>query len=219
MLDVEAIRRDFPILNRTVYGKPLVYLDNAATSQKPRQVIDALVQYYEGYNANIHRAIHRLGEEATSAYEEVRAKIATFINAPSPECIVFTRNTTEAINLLAYTWGRSNVGAGDEILLTEMEHHSNLVPWRRLAEEKGASVRYIGLTGEQRRLARHTATAPCSWWTVPKACPTCRWMCRPWTAISWPSPATRCSAPPVSACSTRGANCWRRWSRSWVAAR
>ncbi|MEE8385492.1 MAG: cysteine desulfurase [Dehalococcoidia bacterium] len=149
MLDVKAIRRDFPILSRTVYGKPLVYLDNAATSQKPRQVIDSLVKYYEGYNANIHRAIHCLGEEATSAYEEARAKIATFINAPSPDCIVFTRNTTEAINLVAYTWGRSNVGAGDELLLTEMEHHSNLIPWRRLAEEKGASVRYIGLTEEQ----------------------------------------------------------------------
>ncbi len=150
MLDVEAIRADFPILSRKVYGKPLVYLDNAATSQKPRQVIDALVHYYEGYNANIHRAIHCLGEEATAAYEESRAKIATFINAPSPECIVFTRNTTEAINLVSYAWGRANVGSGDEILLTEMEHHSNLIPWRRLAEEKDASVRYIGITDQQK---------------------------------------------------------------------
>ncbi len=150
MLDVEAIRRDFPILSRKVYGKPLVYLDNAATSQKPRQVIDALVRYYEGYNANIHRAIHCLGEEATAAYEESRTKIATFINAPSPECIVFTRNTTEAINLVSYTWGRANIGSGDEILLTEMEHHSNLIPWRRLADEKDASVRYIGITDQQR---------------------------------------------------------------------
>ncbi|MBI2913353.1 MAG: cysteine desulfurase, partial [Chloroflexi bacterium] len=132
-----------------VYGKPLVYLDNAATSQKPRQVIEALVRYYEQYNANIHRAIHCLGEEATAAYEETRAKVAAFINAPSPECIVFTRNTTEAINLVAYTWGRANIGEGDEILLTEMEHHSNLVPWQRLAAEKGASVRYIGLTEQQ----------------------------------------------------------------------
>jgi len=146
MLDVEAIRKDFPILSRTVYGKPLVYLDSAATSQKPRQVIDALVRYYETYNANIHRAIHCLGEEATSAYEEARAKTAAFINAPSPECIVFTRNTTEAINLVAYTWGRAKISAGDEILLTEMEHHSNLIPWQRLAAEKGATIRYIGLT-------------------------------------------------------------------------
>ena len=148
-LDVARIREDFPILARTVYGKPLVYLDNAATSQKPRQVIDALTRYYEHYNANIHRAIHCLGEEATAAYEEARAKIAAFINAPSPECILFTRNTTEAINLVAYTWGRANIGQGDEILLTEMEHHSNLVPWQRLAAEKGATVRYIALTDQQ----------------------------------------------------------------------
>jgi len=148
-LDVARIRKDFPILERTVYGKPLVYLDNAATSQKPRQVIDALVRYYESYNANIHRAIHALGEEATAAYEDARARTAAFINAPSPECIVFTRNTTEAINLVAYTWGRANIHEGDEILLTEMEHHSNLIPWQRLAAEKGATVRYIGLTDEQ----------------------------------------------------------------------
>ncbi len=148
-LDVARIRQDFPILERKVYGKPLVYLDNAATSQKPRQVIEALVKYYETYNANIHRAVHCLGEEATAAYEEARAKVAAFINAPSPECIVFTRNTTESINLVAYTWGRTNIREGDEILLTEMEHHSNLVPWQRLAAEKGATVRYIGLTEQQ----------------------------------------------------------------------
>jgi cysteine desulfurase/selenocysteine lyase len=145
---VARIRKDFPILGRKVYGKSLVYLDNAATSQKPRQVIDALVQYYEGYNANIHRAIHRLGEEATAAYEETRAKTARFINAPSAECIVFTRNATEAINLVAYAWGRSNIQAGDEILVTVMDHHSNLVPWQRLIQEKGAAVRYIDITEE-----------------------------------------------------------------------
>ncbi len=148
-LDVTAIRKDFPILERKVYGKPLVYLDNAATSQKPRRVIDALVNYYENYNANIHRAVHCLGEEATAAYEEARAKVAKFINAPSPECIIFTRNTTESINLVAYTWGRANVHEGDEILLTQMEHHSNLIPWQRLAAEKGATVRYIELTDTQ----------------------------------------------------------------------
>jgi cysteine desulfurase / selenocysteine lyase len=148
-LDVHRIRKDFPILERQVYGKPLVYLDNAATSQKPRRVIDALVNYYENYNANIHRAVHCLGEEATAAYEEARAKVAKFINAPSPESIIFTRNTTEAINLVAYTWGRANVREGDEILLTHMEHHSNLIPWQRLAAEKGASVRYIDLTDTQ----------------------------------------------------------------------
>ena len=150
MLDVARIRKDFPILERQVYGKPLVYLDNAATSQKPRQVIEALVHYYENYNANIHRAVHCLGEEATAAYEEARAKVASFINAPSTECVIFTRNTTEAINLVAYTWGRANLREGDEILLTEMEHHSNLIPWQRLAAEKGATIRYIGLTDDQR---------------------------------------------------------------------
>ncbi len=148
-LDVARIRKDFPILERQVYGKPLVYLDNAATSQKPRQVIEALVKYYETYNANIHRAVHCLGEEATTAYEDARAKVAAFINAPSPECVIFTRNTTESINLVAYTWGRANIREGDEILLTEMEHHSNLIPWQRLAVEKGATIRYIGLTEQQ----------------------------------------------------------------------
>ena len=147
-LDVNAIRSDFPILEREVYGKRLVYLDNAATSQKPRQVIDALVRYYETYNANIHRAVHALGEEATAAYEEAREKVARFIGAPSSESVVFTRNTTEAINLVAYAWGRANVGEGDEIILTQMEHHSNLIPWQQLAAEKGATIRYIEITPE-----------------------------------------------------------------------
>jgi cysteine desulfurase/selenocysteine lyase len=148
-LDVARIREDFPILEREVYGKPLVYLDNAATSQKPRQVIEALVRYYESYNANIHRAVHCLGEEATAAYEEARDKVARFINAPSAESIVFTRNTTESINLVAYTWGRANIGEGDEIVTTEMEHHSNFVPWQRLAKEAGARLRAIGLADDQ----------------------------------------------------------------------
>jgi len=148
-LDVGRIRKDFPILDRKVYGKPLVYLDNAATSQKPRQVIEALVRYYETYNANIHRAVHRLGEEATAAYEEAREKVAKFINAPSPECIIFTRNTTESINLVSYTWGRANVQNGDEIVTTEMEHHSNFVPWQQLAKETGARLRVIGLAEDQ----------------------------------------------------------------------
>ncbi len=148
-LNVARIREDFPILRRQVHGRPLIYLDNAATSQKPVQVIEALADYYRRYNANIHRAIHCLGEEATAAYEETRAKVARFIGAPSPECIVFVRNTTEAINLVAYTWGRAHIGPGDEIVLTEMEHHSNMVPWQRLAQEKGAHLRYIGINEEQ----------------------------------------------------------------------
>jgi cysteine desulfurase/selenocysteine lyase len=145
-LDVTRIREDFPILKRKVHGVPLVYLDNAATSQKPRQVIDALVHYYENTNANIHRAVHTLGEEATAAYEGAREKVRAFINAPSAESVIFTRNTTEAINLVAYSWGRANISEGDEILLTQMEHHSNLIPWQQLAKEKGATVRYVPVT-------------------------------------------------------------------------
>ncbi|GAF86618.1 unnamed protein product, partial [marine sediment metagenome] len=130
MFDVQAIRQDFPILSRQVHGKPLVYLDNAATTQKPRAVIEALVHFYEHQNANIHRAIHTLGEEATVAYEETRAKVSRFINAPRPENIVFTRSATEALNLVASAWGRANLREGDEIVLTQMEHHSNMVPWQ-----------------------------------------------------------------------------------------
>ena len=118
MLDVKRIRQDFPILNRKVHDKPLVYLDNAATTQKPRQVIDALVNYYSRYNANVHRGIHTLAEEATAAYEAVRERTARFLHAPSSRGIVFTRNATEAINLIANAWGRSNLKPGDEILLT-----------------------------------------------------------------------------------------------------
>jgi cysteine desulfurase/selenocysteine lyase len=149
MLDVAAIRADFPILSRELQpGVPLVYLDNAATSQKPLAVIEAMDRYYRHYNANIHRGIHRLSEEATAAYEEARARIARFINAPDPAQLIFVRNTTEAINLVAYAWGRANVRPGDELLLTEMEHHSNMVPWQILAEEKGATVRYIPVTAD-----------------------------------------------------------------------
>ncbi|MCH8815251.1 MAG: cysteine desulfurase [Chloroflexi bacterium] len=148
-LDVARIRRDFPILDRKVYGQPLVYFDNAATSQKPRQVIEALTHYYETSNANIHRAVHLLGEEATAEYEGVREKVSRFINAPSPECIVFTRNTSESINLVAYAWGRANVSAGDEIVVTVMEHHSNFVPWQQLAQETGAKLVVIGVKEDQ----------------------------------------------------------------------
>jgi cysteine desulfurase/selenocysteine lyase len=148
-LDVARIRSDFPILGRKVYGQPLVYFDNAATSQKPRQVIEALTRYYETSNANIHRAVHRLGEEATAEYESVRAKVGTFINAPSSQSIVLTRNTSESINLVAYAWGRANVGEGDEIVVTLMEHHSNFVPWQQLADEKGAKLVVIGVKDDQ----------------------------------------------------------------------
>ncbi len=149
MLDVQRIRQDFPILDRQVYGKPLVYLDNAATSQKPRSVIDALVDYYESYNSNVHRGVHSLSMEATDRYEEARAKVARFIGADSAECVIWTRNTTESINLVANTWARQNIGPGDEIVITQMEHHSNLVPWQLLAKQKGASLRILPLASDQ----------------------------------------------------------------------
>ncbi len=142
------IRPDFPILKRKVNGKPLIYFDNAATSQKPKAVIDAIATFYKTSNANIHRGIHTLSEEATAQYEDVRNKVATFIHAPRAEEIIFTRNTTESINLVAQTWGRANIKAGDEILLTEMEHHSNIVPWQMLAKETGAVLRFIPVTKE-----------------------------------------------------------------------
>ena len=142
--DIEQIRKDFTILDRTVRGKPLVYLDNAATTQKPRQVIDALVHYYEHYNANIHRGLHTLAEEATLAYEAARQKAGRFINAEHPgEEIIFTRNTTESINLVANAWGRKFLKPGDEIVFTAMEHHSNLIPWQMIAQATGATLRYI----------------------------------------------------------------------------
>ena len=149
MLDVQRIRQDFPVLDRKVYGKPLVYLDNAATSQKPKSVIDALVDYYEGYNSNVHRGVHALSMEATDRYEEVRAKVASFIGAESAECVIWTRNTTESLNLVAHTWARQNIGPGDEIVVTQMEHHSNLVPWQVLAAQKGASLRILPLASDQ----------------------------------------------------------------------
>jgi cysteine desulfurase/selenocysteine lyase len=149
-LDAAAIRADFPILGEKVHERPLVYLDNAATSQKPRAVIDALQTYYETYNANIHRGLHALSERATAEYEDARARVARFINATYPHEVIFTRGTTEAINLVARGWGDENVGEGDEILLTEMEHHSNLVPWQMLARRCGASLRYIPMNVEGR---------------------------------------------------------------------
>src|SRR6478735_6612111 len=142
-LDVYSIRNQFPVLNRQVKGKPLVYFDNAATTQKPQVVIDALVNYYTGYNANIHRGIHTLAEEATAAFEATRDTVQQFINAESREQIIFTGGTTEGINLVAQTWGRQNIKAGDEIIISNMEHHSNIVPWYILAQEKGAVLKII----------------------------------------------------------------------------
>lgn len=143
MMDSAKIREDFPIFKRQVNGKPLVYLDSAATSQKPQVVIQALDHYYRTYNANIHRGIYSIAEEATREYEGARKKVADLIGAHDSAEVVFTRNATEAINLVAYAWGRANVRAGDEIVLTEMEHHSNLVPWIMLSEQTGARLKHI----------------------------------------------------------------------------
>ncbi|MDP2670988.1 MAG: cysteine desulfurase [bacterium] len=141
--DLFKYRKDFPILGRKVHGKDLIYFDNAATSQKPQAVIDAVSNYYKTSNANVHRGVHKLSEEATEAYEQARKKVADFIKGGDSSQIVFTRNATEAINLVAYAWGRDNIEANDEILLTQMEHHSNLVPWQILAKEKGAKLKFI----------------------------------------------------------------------------
>lgn len=145
MLDPLKFKQDFPILNRHINGHPLVYLDNAATSQKPQAVIDAIVDYYQNHNANVHRGVHTLSDESTSAYEAARATVASFIGAAHPEELVFVRNTTEAINLVAHSWGEANLKEGDEILVTELEHHSDLIPWQRLAQKTGAKLVHMPL--------------------------------------------------------------------------
>ena len=145
-LDVDRIRADFPILQRQVNGRPLIYLDNAATTQKPQQVIDSLVNFYTYTNANVHRGVHTLSVESTDLYEAARERLGRFIGTERPEEVVFVRNTTEALNLVAVCWGRANLKPGDEILATILEHHSNLIPWQRVAQETGAQIRLIQLT-------------------------------------------------------------------------
>jgi cysteine desulfurase / selenocysteine lyase len=147
-LDPLALRRDFPILSQEINGHPLTYLDSASSSQKPQVVIDAVDTYYREYNANVHRGIYTIGERATAAYERARATVGRFINAPDSHGIVFTRNATEAINLVAYSWGRRNIGPGDVIVLTEMEHHANLVPWQLLVQEQDGDLEFIPITDD-----------------------------------------------------------------------
>jgi len=155
-LSTENIRKDFPILQRTVRdGKPLVYLDNASTTQKPNQVIDAISDYYKNHNANVHRAVYALAEESTEAYEKTREKISKFLNIKNKEEVIFVRGTTEAINLVAYSWGRQNIKKGDIIVTTEYEHHSNIVPWQLLAKEKGAKLEYIGINDNGELILDH----------------------------------------------------------------
>ncbi len=145
---IEEIRQDFPILAHQVHGKPLVYLDSTASSQKPISVIETMSQYYKSYNANVHRGVYEISEEATAAMEKARVKIARFINARQSKQIIFTRNTSESINLVAYSWGSANISAGDLIILTEMEHHSNLVPWQLLARRTGARLEFVPVTDD-----------------------------------------------------------------------
>jgi cysteine desulfurase / selenocysteine lyase len=147
-LDPVALRRDFPILDQEINGHPLIYLDSASSSQKPQVVIDAVSDYYREYNANVHRGIYTIGEKSTTEYEKARARVARFINAPDAHEIIFTRNATEAINLVAYAWGRRNIGPGDAIVLTEMEHHANLVPWQLLVQEKDGDLEFIPITDD-----------------------------------------------------------------------
>ena len=147
-LDPAVVRRDFPIFEQEVHGHPLVFLDSASTSQKPQAVIDAVDAYYREYTANVHRGIYEIGEKSTATYEAARASVARFINAPDSHEVVFTRNATEAINLVAYSWGRKNIGRGDAIVLTEMEHHANLVPWQLLAQERDGDLEFIPITDD-----------------------------------------------------------------------
>jgi cysteine desulfurase/selenocysteine lyase len=147
-LDVARVKKDFPILDREVNGHRLVFLDSAASSQKPRQVLEAVDRYYETTHANVHRGVYRLAEEATAAFEAARDRVRRFVNAPSSRGVIFTKNVTESINLVAQSWGRANLTAGDVVVLTEMEHHANLVPWLMLKEERGIELRYIPITDD-----------------------------------------------------------------------
>ncbi len=143
MIDVQNIRKDFPILEREINGSQLVYLDNAATTQKPRQVIESLVNYYENSNSNVHRGVHSLSMEATDLFEEAREKVSSFINSETSQSLIWTRNASESLNLIVHTWAKTNLNSGDEIVLTPMEHHSNLVPWQEIAREKDAKIVFI----------------------------------------------------------------------------
>src|ERR1051326_2777627 len=158
-IDVEALREDFPVLKQTVHGKPLVYLDSAATAQKPTAVVDAIRRFHEVDCANIHRGVHELSQRSTAAYEETRAKLRTFLHARSSDELIFVRGTTEGINLVSSSWGRKNTQAGDEIIISAMEHHSNIVPWQMLCEEHGARRRVAALKLKLEELLHHVELA------------------------------------------------------------
>jgi cysteine desulfurase/selenocysteine lyase len=231
--DVEAIRRDFPILREQVNGRPLIWFDNGATTQKPQSVIDRLNYFYEHENSNVHRAAHELAARSTDAYESAREKTRRFLNAGSAREIVFVRGATEAINLVAQSWGRQNIHKDDEIVITWMEHHANIVPWQMLCAEKSARLRvapvdesgqilldeYEKLLGPKTRLVSITqvsnalgtilpVTERVCWWTARRRSRICASMCKPLTAISMFSAATRSLRRPESAWSMASPRYW-----------
>jgi cysteine desulfurase/selenocysteine lyase len=202
-LDVRRIREDFPILRQRVHGNPLVYLDNAATTQKPASVIEAIQRYYAETNSNVHRGVHSLSEQATAAYEAARVKVQRFIHAGAPSEIVFTRNTTEGINLVASTFGRSSVGEGDEVLISAMEHHSNIVPWQMLCEERGARLRVAPIDDRGELMLDDSSARGRRWWQsricrTPSArsCPSRR-LSRSRTGTASPSSSTARRPPTI----------------------
>jgi cysteine desulfurase/selenocysteine lyase len=238
--DVERLRADFPILRRHARGRPLVYLDNAATTQKPQRVIDALTHYYTGINANVHRGVHELSELATEAYEAARETVRAFFNARSVHEIVFTRNATEGINLVAYAFGRWRVRAGDEVVISAMEHHSNIVPWQLLCEEKGARLRiapiddsgelmldeFERLLGERTKIVSITHMSNALGTVTPIAEIVRLSHARGIPVLVDGSQAAYHMPVDVqaldcdfyaSACSMRRSRCWRRCRRSWAA--
>ena len=200
VFDIEKIRADFPVLRQQVNGKPLVYLDNGATSQKPQCVIDELVRYYTTENSNVHRGVHTLSQAATEDYEGARSKIRRFINATDDREIVYTSGTTDGINLVAQTFGRQNVGPGDEIIVSNLEHHSNIVPWQMLCEEKGAQLRVVPIddSGELLMDQYEDMLGPRTK------------LLGSWTATSTYSPGTNFSVQPVLESSTAKAKSWTR---------
>ena len=215
--EVARIRADFPALAMQVYGKPLVYLDNAASAQKPQIVLDRLTRAYTEQYANVHRGLHFLANEATEAYEGARETVQRFLNAGRKEEIVFTRNATEAVNLVAYTFGRERIQPGDEIVLSIMEHHSNIVPWHFLRERHGAVIKWAPVDDEgnflidefEKLLGPRTRMVAITQMST----------CKTSIATSTSSPATSFTVPPGSACFTANTICWPQCRRSTAAAR
>jgi hypothetical protein len=238
-LDAHKLRADFPVFEQPIHGKPLAFLDSAVTSQKPRQVLEAIREFYATSYSNVHRGVYTLSERATEGYEGAREKVRAFVNAPSTREVIFTRQATEALNLVAYAWGLDNLGAGDVVVVTELEHHSNFVPWQQIARRAGADFRMLPIDdrGELRleltssrtrsgRSTRSSASPPGltstvrSWSSMrPRLRRTSASTSRRWAPTSSPSRRTRCAVPPASGCSGDAGSSWRRCRRSTTAAR